>query len=124
MRFRAFLRHWAEWLEVELVAAHGGLEPDGGGVEQVLLVPLAAQVALVSDQNTVAQLCFQVVEVMDVVCGCTLKYQRSSLCPVGCARRMDLVAKIMRLEHRAIAVIRPLCTHRSSWQIRSCAWRG
>ncbi len=63
-----FSEQWAERFEANLVAAHRGFEADGGGVEQVLL-PLAAQVALVADQDTVVKLCFQVVKVVDVVRG-------------------------------------------------------
>jgi hypothetical protein len=99
-----FPQHGAERGEVGLVAAHGRFQPDGGGVEQVLLV-LAAQVALVADQDTVVQLRFQVVEVVDIVRRCAGNIKGFDR-PVGCAHRMDLIAEIIRLVHRAIAVIR------------------
>ena len=67
--FTGFPQHRAEWLEVGLVSAHGGFEAGGGGVEQVVL-PLAAQIALVADQDAMAKLRLQVVQIMDVMFGC------------------------------------------------------
>ena len=57
-----------ERLVVELVMAFWRFQANGGGLEQVVLV-LAAQVALVADQDAVVQLRLEVVEVMDVVRG-------------------------------------------------------
>ncbi len=64
-----FPQHWAERSEIELVAAHGRFQADGGGVKKVVL-PLAAQIALVAHQDAMAKLRLQVVQVMDVMFGC------------------------------------------------------
>lgn len=62
-------QHGVERCEVKLVAAFWGYQPDGGSIEQVLLV-LSAQVTFVAHQDTMMQLWLQVIQVMDVVRRC------------------------------------------------------